>query len=78
MINNISKESAKTRLQELNKETPMIWTTSFIKSPQEITALTAARNNIMLDTVVANQKTIIENQNKIIEKLEGKNLDTIV
>lgn len=78
MINGISTDTVKTRLKEINSETPMLWTTSFIKSPQEITARTAVRNNLMLDTVLANQKTIIENQNKILEKLEGKNLDTVV
>lgn len=71
-LNNISKETVKDRLKELNKETPMIYTTSFIKEPQEISLRTVARNNIMLEQVLQNQAKILENQEKIL----GSKLDT--
>lgn len=71
-LNNISKEAVKDRLKELNKETPMFYTTSFIKEPQEISLRTVARNNIMLEQVLQNQAKILENQEKIL----GSKLDT--
>ena len=73
-IDNISPQEVKDRLKLLNKDTPVIYLTSLVKEPQEITLRTVARNNIMLDKVLANQETIIENQNKILNQL-GNNLD---
>ena len=70
-LNNISKEEVKERLNALNKETPMLYTTSFIKEPQEISLRTVARNNIMLEQVLQNQAKILENQ----EKIHGSKLD---
>lgn len=68
-INGISSETVKARLKEINEETPIFWTTSLIKSPQELTVRTATRNNIMLEK-------ILENQSKIMEKMGiGENLD---
>ena len=66
-LNNISRDVVKERLKELNKETPMIYTTSFIKEPQEISLRTVARNNIMLEQVLQNQAKILENQEKILD-----------
>ena len=73
-IDNISPQEVKDRLKLLNQDTPVIYLTSLVKEPQEITLRTVARNNIMLDNVLANQQIIIQNQNKILSKL-GNNLD---
>lgn len=67
-LNNISKETVKNRLKELNKETPMI-STSFIKEPQEISLRAVARNNIMLEQVLQNQAKILENQEEIFDSI---------
>lgn len=75
-INGIPTVDVKTRLEDINKETPIIWSTSLIKSPQEITARTAVRNNLMLDKVLDNQNKIMQNQTLIMEKMGiGKGLD---
>lgn len=73
----IPSNEVKTRIKELNDETPAIFTTSIIKQPQEITLRAVARNNIMLDNILANQQVIIKNQNEILNKL-GNNLDISV
>ena len=65
-LNNIPKDDVKQRLKELNGDAPVFYTTSFIKEPQEITLRAAARNNIMLEQILQNQKKILENQNKIL------------
>ena len=75
-IDYISRQEVKNRLKELNNDTPAIYLTSLIKEPQEITLRTVARNNIMLDKVLANQEIIIKNQNEILNK-KGENLDII-
>ena len=51
----IPSNEVKTRIKELNNETPAIFTTSVIKQPQEITLRAVAQNNIMLDNILANQ-----------------------
>jgi len=66
MVNGISPDMVKARIKEINSETPVIWT-NLIKSPQELSVRTTARNNIMLDTVIANQNVIYKNQAQIIE-----------
>lgn len=71
-LNNISRDVVKERLKELNKDSPAIYTTSFIKEPQEISLRAVARNNIMLEQVLQNQAKIIENQEKIL----GSKLNT--
>ena len=68
----ISRDDVKIRLRELNNDTPAVYTTSFIKSPQEITLRTIARNNIMLDKVLENQEVIIKNQNEILKNMGNK------
>ena len=73
-IDSIAPEEVKDRLKLLNKDTPNIYLTSLIKEPQEITLRTVARNNIMLDNILANQQTILKNQNEILSKL-GNNID---
>lgn len=65
-LNNIPKEDVKQRLHELNSDAPIIYTTSLIKEPQEITLRAVARNNIMLEQILQNQNKILENQNKIL------------
>lgn len=65
-LNNIPKEDVKQRLRELNSDAPIIYTTSLIKAPQEITLRAVARNNIMLEQILQNQNKILENQNKIL------------
>ncbi len=72
-LNNIPKEAVKERLNALNKETPALYTTSFIKEPQEISLRTVARNNIMLEQVLQNQAKILENQEKILGSRLDKN-----
>lgn len=72
-LNNIPKEAVKERLNALNKETPALYTTSFIKEPQEISLRTVARNNIMLEQVLQNQAKILENQEKILGSKLDKN-----
>ena len=76
-INGLSSDEVKTRLKDVNKETPLLWaTTSLVKAPQEVTARTAVRNNLMLDKVLANQSTIIRNQEAIAKKISlGTKLD---
>lgn len=75
-INGISTADVKTRLEDINKETPILWTTSLIKSPQEITARTAVRNNLLLDKVLDNQNKIMQNQSLIMERIGiGEKLD---
>jgi len=70
-INNISSEAVKERLKAINSQTPFFWaTTSIIKAPAEVTARTAVRNNLMLDQVLENQTTIMDNQQKIMKKLD--------
>ncbi len=71
-LNNISKDAVTARLKLLNKDTPAIYTTSFIKNPEEIALRTVARNNMMLEQIIENQNKILENQNKIL----GNKLDT--
>ena len=73
-INNITPQDVKDRLKLLNKDTPVIYLTSLVKEPQEITLRTVARNNIMLDNILANQQIILQNQNEILSKL-GNNID---
>lgn len=58
-INGITGEQVKERLKEINKDTPIVWTSSLLNSPSELTARTVARNNIMLEQVLANQKKIM-------------------
>lgn len=58
-INGITSEQVKDRLKQVNKDTPLIWTSSIMNSPAELTARIAARNNIMLENVLANQKKIM-------------------
>jgi len=71
-ISGISSEQVKERLKQINGETPIIWTTSLLNSPQELTVRTVARNNIMLEKV-------LDNQNKIMEKMGiGDKLDVKV
>lgn len=71
-LNNISRNDVTERLRLLNSDTPIFYTTSFIKQPQEITLRTVARNNMMLEQILENQNKILENQNKIL----GNKLDT--
>lgn len=71
-LNNISRNDVTERLRLLNADTPIIYTTSVIKQPQEITLRTVARNNMMLEQILENQNKILENQNKIL----GNKLDT--
>ena len=73
-IDNISPQEVKDRLKLLNKDTPLVYLTSLVKEPQEITLRTVARNNIMLDNVLANQQIIMQKQDEILSKL-GNNLD---
>lgn len=73
-IYNISPQEVKDRLKLLNQDTPVIYLTSLVKEPQEITLRTVARNNIMLDKVLENQEIIINNQKEILNKL-GNNID---
>lgn len=73
-IDNITPQDVKDRLKLLNKDTPVIYLTSLVKEPQEITLRTVARNNIMLDNILANQQIILQNQNEILSKL-GNNID---
>ena len=73
-IDNISSQEVKERLKLLNKDTPVIYLTSLVKEPQEITLRTVARNNIMLDNILENQQIILRNQNEILNKL-GNNID---
>lgn len=77
-INNISPDQVTQRVKDINKETPALWLTSLIKEPQEITVRTVARNNIMLDQILENQKQIIKSQEMIKEKLGiGEKLNTV-
>ena len=73
-IDNIKPQDVKDRLKLLNKDTPVIYLTSLVKEPQEITLRTVARNNIMLDNILENQQIILQNQNEILSKL-GNNID---
>lgn len=68
-VNGIQPNLVTKRIKEINSETPILWTTSLIKSPQELTVRTTARNNIMLENVLANQTKIIENQEKILNAM---------
>lgn len=48
------------------------------KSPQELTVRTTARNNLMIEQVLLNQMLLMQNQNKIMEKIGlGNNVNTI-
>ena len=73
-IDNITPQEVKDRLKLLNKDTPVVYLTSLVKEPQEITLRTIARNNIMLDNILTNQQIILQNQNEILSKL-GNNID---
>jgi len=73
-MDKISSQEVTDRLKLLNKDTPVIYLTSLVKEPQEITLRAVARNNIMLDNIIANQEIIIKNQNEILTKL-GNNID---
>lgn len=73
-IDNITPLEVKDRLKLLNKDTPVIYLTSLVKEPQEITLRIVARNNIMLDNIIENQQIILKNQNEILSKL-GNNID---
>lgn len=73
-IDNITPQEVKDRLKLLNKDTPVIYLTSLVKEPQEITLRIVARNNIMLDNIIENQQIILKNQNEILSKL-GNNID---
>lgn len=83
MINGIPKGVIEIRLRDIDQETPG---RNFIFPPTKeeicdearLATRTAVRNNLMLDTVLTNQQTIIANQNKILEKLDGQKLDTVV
>lgn len=78
-LNGITSADVKARIKQINEETPIFWTASFIKEPQELTVRTTARNNIMLEKVLENQAKIIANQNIIAEKLGlGEKLDVKV
>lgn len=69
-INGISSNEVKVRLKQINEDTPILWTTSLIKEPQELAVRTVVRNNIMLEKV-------LENQSKIMAKMGlGEKLDT--
>jgi len=68
-INGIPSDQVNARLKEINSDTPILWTTSLIKAPQELTARTATRNNIMLDKVLENQNTIMQNQGLMMQKM---------
>ena len=70
-INGITSEEVKSRLRQVNDETPVVfWSTSVIKEPQDLTVRMVARNNIMLEK-------IMDNQNKIMQKLGiGQKLNT--
>lgn len=73
-IDNITPQEVKDRLKLLNKDTPVIYLTSLVKEPQEITLRIVARNNIILDNIIENQQIILKNQNEILSKL-GNNID---
>lgn len=73
-IDNITPLEVKDRLKLLNKDTPVIYLTSLVKEPQEITLRIVARNNIILDNIIENQQIILKNQNEILSKL-GNNID---
>jgi len=70
-ISGITSDDVKTRLKQINEDTPIIWTTSLIKSPQELTVRTVTRNNIMLEKVLKNQSKIMEKMG-IGDKLDVK------
>lgn len=60
MINGISSDEVKARLKEVNSDTPIIWTTSLMNQPQELSVRLEARNNIMLDKMLKNQQLIMK------------------
>lgn len=70
-VNGITSSEIKTRTKQINEDTLVL-----NRSIMSTSATTSVRNNIMLDKVLANQNTIIENQNKIMQKLGiGEKLD---
>ena len=79
-IANLDSKEVKNRLKDLNDDTPVLYLTSLVKEPQEITLRTTARNNIMLDNVLSNQEVIMNNQEKILNRLDNieKSLDILV
>lgn len=71
-INGLTNNELNTRMNELIKTDPIDQATP----KRDIPFYTSIRNNVMLDKVLANQKTLIQNQNKIMQKLEiGERLD---
>lgn len=70
-INGITSDDVKARLKQINEDTPILWTTSLIKEPQELTVRTAVRNNIMLEKILDNQQKLMLNQNLLIAKIGG-------
>lgn len=75
-ISGISSEEVKARLKQINEDTPVIWTTSLVKEPQELSVRTVVRNNIMLEKVLDNQAQIMKNQAVMMEKMGvGEKLD---
>lgn len=73
----ITPDLVNARIKHINEETPLIWTNMW-KSPQELTVRTTARNNLMIEQVLLNQMLLMQNQNKIMEKIGlGNNVNTI-
>lgn len=70
-VNGISDNQVKARARDISNgnEFPTA-------ERAELTYIAVIRNNIMLDNILTNQKTIIDNQNKIMQKLGiGENID---
>lgn len=64
-INELSNNELNARMHELMSSDPI----DPITPKRDVPFYTSIRNNIMLDKVLANQKIIIENQKKIMQKL---------
>lgn len=70
-INGITSSEIQTRTKQINEDTSIL-----NRSIMSTSATASVRNNIILDKVLANQNIIIENQNKIMQKLGiGEKLD---
>lgn len=71
-LNGLTNKELNNRMNELIKTDPIDQATP----KRDVPFYTSIRNNVMLDKVLVNQKTIIENQNKIMQKLGiGEKLD---
>lgn len=73
-VNGITDKQVKFRRNDLEKSMEFVEPAG--ASRTELTYIASVRNNIMLDKVLSNQNIILENQNKIMQKLGiGENIN---